>query len=172
MAPLVVLVGPPGSGKTTVGTALAGELGVELRDTDSDIEAGTGRAISDIFVIDGEPEFRRLETAAVERALAEHGGVLALGGGAVESDHIRALLAPQFVVRLTVGANEAARRVGISGPRPLLLGNVRSRWSQLLARREPWYAEVATVTVATDDRPVADIVAEIRAARAEAGAER
>lgn len=170
MAPLVVLVGPPGSGKTTVGTALAARLGVGLRDTDSDIEAATGREIADIFVVDGEPAFRRLEVEAVERALGEHDGVLALGGGAIESPRTRELLRSpsgvegHVVVRLTVGATEAAKRVGIGGPRPLLLGNVRTRWSELMSRREPWYAEVADLTVATDGRAVPDVVAEIVAA--------
>lgn len=161
MPPVVVLVGPPGSGKTTVGTALADALDVDLRDTDSDIENSTHKAISDIFLDDGEPEFRRLEREAIAAALRDHSGVLALGGGAVESAQTRALLSDCFVVRLTVGANEAAKRVGISGPRPPILGNVRSQWSQLMSRREPWYSEVADLTLATDGRPVADIVAEI-----------
>jgi shikimate kinase len=81
--PLLVLVGPPASGKTTVGTALAALLGVEFRDTDADIEDVAGTTVADLFVQYGEPHFRALEEQAVSRALAEHDGVLALGGGAV-----------------------------------------------------------------------------------------
>lgn len=165
MPPVAVLVGPPGSGKTTVGSALADALGVTLRDTDADVEAGSGRSIPDIFVTDGEPAFRALEAAAVATALADHDGVLALGGGAIEDPATRARLAGHFVVRLHVGAAEAAKRVGLSQPRPLLLGNVRTKWGELMRRRDPLYAEVATVTIDTDARDVADIVAEIRTLR-------
>jgi len=161
MPPLVVIVGPPGSGKTTVGSALAAQLRVGLRDTDADIETTEGRFIPDIFVTDGEPIFREMERSAVIAALAQHEGVLALGGGAVESPDTRSDLRSQTVVALSVGATEAAKRVGISGPRPLLVGNVRSQWSQLMARRDPWYREVATITVATDGALTSDIVAEI-----------
>lgn len=164
MAPIAVVIGPPGSGKTTIGSALAGRLGVELRDTDADIEAGTGREISDIFLTDGEREFRSLERAAVAQALSEHDGVLALGGGAIESEETRALLQDQFVIRLQVSANEAAKRVGISGPRPLLIGNVRTKWLELMKRRDPWYAEVADITVVTDGRSVDEIVTDVQVA--------
>ncbi len=164
MAPVVVLVGPPGSGKTTVGSALAEQLGLVLRDTDSDIETAAGMPIPDIFVDEGEAGFRIREVAAVRAALAEHEGVLAIGGGAVESDEIQTLLAGVFVVNLTVGANEAAKRVGISGPRPMRLGNVRSRWNEMMHHRAPLYDEVATISVATDDRTPDQVATEIRTA--------
>ncbi|MQA36306.1 shikimate kinase, partial [Modestobacter roseus] len=90
--PRLVLVGPPASGKTTVGTAVAAALGASFRDTDADVEAETGSTIADLFVQQGEPHFRALEERAVARALAEHPGVLALGGGAVTSEASRALL--------------------------------------------------------------------------------
>src|SRR3954463_12719810 len=90
--PLLVLVGPPASGKTTVGTAVAELLGVAFRDTDADVEDVAGTTVADLFVTSGEPHFRALEEQAVARALAEHVGVLALGGGAVTSAASRALL--------------------------------------------------------------------------------
>ncbi|MDQ3629437.1 MAG: shikimate kinase [Actinomycetota bacterium] len=160
-APLVVLVGSPGAGKSTVGAALAGRLGVGFRDTDADVEASTGSSISDIFVDDGEQHFRQLERDAVTRALAEHEGVLCLGGGAVVSEQVRASLAGHRVVHLDVGIGEAARRVGLNTARPLLLGNVRGSLRTLLEQRRPLYESVATVTVTTDERPIEDVVEEI-----------
>jgi len=107
MAPRVVIVGPPGAGKTTIGTLVAERLGTTFRDTDLDIERTAGKPITDIFVDDGEPAFRALERAAVATALTEHDGVLALGGGAVVSAENRALLAGHLVVFLDVGLADA-----------------------------------------------------------------
>ncbi|MEU7569302.1 shikimate kinase [Streptomyces fradiae] len=159
--PLVVLVGPMGSGKSTVGTLLAERLGVPYRDTDADIVAAEGREISDIFIEDGEPRFRELERAAVRAALAGHTGVLALGGGAVLDDGTRARLAGLPVVYLSMDVEEAVRRVGLGAARPLLAVNPRRRWRELMEARRHLYTEVARATVATDDRTpdeVADAV--------------
>lgn len=150
MSPVLVLVGPPGAGKSTVADLLAARLGVGARDTDRDIEAETGQTIADIFVDHGEGHFRMLEHQAVARAVAEHQGVLALGGGAVLDERTRLLLVGQHVVFLDVGVTEAASRVGMGQARPVLLGNVRSRLRSLLDERRPVYAEVAVVTVPTD----------------------
>jgi shikimate kinase len=159
--PVVVLVGPPGSGKSTVGVLLAEALGVHLRDTDTDVVTGTGRAIADIFVEDGEPAFRALERSAVRAALAEHTGVLALGGGAVLDADTRALLRGHTVVFLDVGLADAARRVGLDTSRPLLLGNVRGQLKALLEERHPLYAEVAGATVDTSGRTPEDVADEV-----------
>lgn len=167
MSPRVVLVGPMGAGKTTVGGLLAESWGVGFRDTDQDVETSTGRAISDIFVEDGEPFFRSLERDAVAAALTDHDGVLALGGGAVLDESTRALLTGHRVVYLEVGLADAAQRVGLGVSRPLLLGNVRGRMKQLLDERAPIYQQVATMTVSTDGRAADDIAAEIRAAFAD-----
>ncbi len=165
----LVVVGPPASGKTTVGTAVAAALGLPFRDTDADVEAQTGTTIADQFVEQGEPHFRALEERAVARALAEHDGVLALGGGAVTSAATRALLVEHgrnggTVLWLDVDVASAAKRVGLSRDRPLLAVNPRAMLRTMLEARAPLYAEVATVTVSTAGRPVEDVVAEALAA--------
>lgn len=149
--PVVVVVGPPGAGKTTVAELLAARLGVAVRDTDQDVEAAEGESIQDIFVGRGEPAFRELEAAAVAEALRTHEGVLALGGGAVMDAGTRALLADHTVLHLDVGLAQAAARVGMNSGRPLLLGNVRGQLKQLMDARRPLYAEVATFTIDTND---------------------
>ncbi|WP_193614732.1 shikimate kinase [Nocardioides lijunqiniae] len=153
-----------GAGKSTVGPLLAEALGVTARDVDVEIEAREGRAISDIFVDSGEEHFRALEKAAVAAVLAEHDGVVSLGGGAVLDPDTRELLVDHQVVFLRVGLSEAVKRVGLGTGRPLLLGNVRSRIKALLDERAPVYTAVADLTVDTDQRSPGDIVAEIEKA--------
>ena len=159
--PRVVLVGPMGAGKTTVGELLAEAWGVPARDTDRDVEALEGRPIADIFVDSGEEHFRALERDAVAQALAAHDGVLALGGGAVLDPDTRADLAGQDVVFLRVGLGDAVKRVGLGTSRPLLLGNVRGRIKALLDERTPIYESVARFTVDTDGRTPEDVAAEV-----------
>lgn len=167
MKPLCVIVGPPGSGKTTVGAALAERLGVAFRDTDLDIETLAGKPIPEIFIDEGEDHFRALESQAVADALTGHDGVLALGGGAVLADANRALLDGHRVVFLNVGLSDAVRRVGLGAGRPLLEMNPRATLKVLMDQRLPLYRSVATVTVETDDRDPAGIVDELLAHVAE-----
>ncbi|MEU5900948.1 MULTISPECIES: shikimate kinase [Streptomyces] len=150
--PKVVLVGPMGVGKTTVGELLSERLGVSFRDTDADIVAAQGREISDIFVDEGEAYFRALEKAAVAAALTEHDGILALGGGAVLDESTRALLAEHPVVCLSMDVEEAVQRTGLNQARPLLAVNPRKQWRELMESRRPLYAEVARAVVPTDGR--------------------
>ena len=157
----MVLVGVPGSGKTTVGTLLAQRLDVGFRDTDHDVEVTEGKPVPDIFVDSGEPYFRSLERDAVARALREHDGVLALGGGAVLDAGTRALLIDEPTVWLQVGAAAGAHRVGLDVPRPVLLGNVRGRLATLVAERAPLYAEVARLVVDTDARTPDEVVSAV-----------
>ena len=161
MSPVVVLVGAPGAGKSTIGRRAARELGVDFVDTDALIEEQAGKPISAIFVDEGEVAFRELEEQVVADALRGHDGVLALGGGAVLSERTRAHLVGQPVVWLRVSLNDAARRVGMNTARPLLLGNVRGQLKSLLDARTPLYEEVATVVVDTTGRKVRDVVAEV-----------
>ena len=150
--PLVVLVSPMGVGKSTVGRLLAGRLGVSYRDTDDDIVAEQGRTIAEIFVDEGESAFRVIEKRAVRRALGEHDGVLALGGGAILDSDTRALLAGQRVAYLSMDVEEAVKRTGLNTARPLLAVNPRKQWRELMEARRHLYEEVATAVVTTDGR--------------------
>jgi shikimate kinase len=161
----VVLIGPPGAGKTTVGTALAARLGVPFTDTDTVVEAAAGKPVADIFITDGEPEFRRLERDAVAAALDTREGVIGLGGGAVMDEQTRARLAGHRVVYLETGFTELARRVGLDRARPLLIGtNPRAQLKALLDQRLPVYDGLAWLTVGTDGRDPEEVAAEIAAA--------
>lgn len=165
MSPVAVLIGPPGAGKTTVGTLLAARLGVEFADTDELVESAAGRSIGDIFTSDGEPAFRALERVAVAEALDSHSGVLALGGGAVLAEETRAVLRGHPVVLLTVGLAAGVRRTGLSTARPLLSGvNPRATFAALLAERLPIYRAVAVHEVATDERTVEEVTDAVHAA--------
>ncbi len=155
--PLVVLIGPPGAGKSAVGPLLAGRLGVEFRDTDADVGAAAGKPVSDIFIENGEEAFRELERSAAARALDEHGtlrtrgGVLALGSGAVLDAGIRSLLEGLPIVYLSADFSTVARRTGLDRPRVIVPGNPRGRLRALLDERAAVYQRLAAVTVPTDD---------------------
>lgn len=162
MAPKAVLVGLPGSGKSTIGRRLAKALGVGLLDTDVAIEQRTGRSIADIFATDGEQEFRRIEEDVVRAALADHDGVLSLGGGAVTIPGVRAALAGHTVVYLEISAAEGVRRTGGNTVRPLLAGPDRAeKYRALMAKRAPLYRRVATMRVDTNRRNPGAVVRHI-----------
>ena len=164
MAPRAVIVGPPGSGKSTVARLVAERLGLASRDTDDDVEVAAGASVSDVFVERGEEGFRAMERVAVAAALAEHDGVLALGGGAVLDQGTRELLHGRTVVFLDVGIKDAASRIGFNRDRPLLLGNPRAQWLRLMEARRPVYEEVATVRVDTDGRSADEVADAVVAA--------
>ena len=161
MAPAAVLMGPPGAGKTTVGQAVAGLLGVAFADTDHLIEERAGKPITEIFFDDGEPAFRALERETIVTALEEFDGVLALGGGAILDPGTRDLLRPQRAVFLSVELAAAVKRVGLGAGRPLLSVNPRATLKFLLDERRPLYASVATHTIKTDTREPGDIAKEL-----------
>jgi shikimate kinase len=162
VAPKAVLVGLPGSGKSTIGRRLAKALEVEFLDTDVAIEQQTGRTIADIFATDGEQEFRRIEEEVVRAALADHGGVVSLGGGAVTSPGVCDALAGHTVIYLEINATEGVRRTGGTTVRPLLAGPDRAdKFRTLMARRSPLYRRVATIRVDTNRRNPGAVVRHI-----------
>ncbi len=171
---MVVLIGPPGAGKSAVGPLVADLLGVPFRDTDADVAQAAGKPVGDIFVEDGEERFRELERAAVTSALggkaagAGRGEVLALGSGAVSDEGVRQLLAglPVVVVYLSASFGTLVKRIGMDRPRVVVPGNPRGRLRAMLNERLPLYQGLAPVTVETDDLDpdelAAQIVAQIR----------
>jgi shikimate kinase len=162
MAPKAVLVGLPGSGKSTIGRRLSKALGVSLLDTDVAIEQQTGRSVADIFATDGEKEFRRIEEGVVRAALAEHDGVVSLGGGAVTSPGVCEALAGHTVIFLEINATEGVRRTGGKTVRPLLAGPDRAeKFRELMAKRIPLYRRVATIRVDTNRRNPGAVVRHI-----------
>lgn len=164
MRPMVVLVGAPGAGKSTVGRRVAEQLGCTFVDTDALIEAEAGMSISDIFVTLGEPAFREIEERIVARALRDEPGVVALGGGAITSASTRDMLRDGPVIWLRVSVSDAAARVGMNTARPLLLGNVRTKLSSLMEQRNGMYEEVSRAVVDTSGRRPREVVAEVLAA--------
>jgi shikimate kinase len=156
--PAAVLVGPMGVGKSTVGRLLAERLGVGYRDTDDDIVAAAGLAIDTIFSEQGEAVFRALEQRAVRRALVEHDGVLALGGGSALDAATRARLTGRPVVYLSMGVEESVKRAGLDEGRPLLAVDPRGRWHELMEARRHLYESIATAVVATDGRTPEEVM--------------
>jgi shikimate kinase len=162
MAPKAVLIGLPGSGKSTIGRRLAKALDLPLLDTDAAIEETTGRTIADIFVTDGEKAFRRIEEDVIRSALQTHDGVLSLGGGAVTTAGVRDALAGHTVIYLEISAAEGVRRTGGSTVRPLLAGPDRSeKFKALMTERVPLYRRVATMRVNTNRRNPGAVVRHI-----------
>lgn len=165
-SPRVVLIGPMGAGKSTVGRQLAARWGAPLVDTDEMVATRAGRGISDIFIDDGEPAFRELERAAVAECMTTAGAVIALGGGAVLDERTQADLRVAAsvgaqVVFLDLDSAAASRRVGLGVGRPLLLGNPRATWVKLLTERRGIYEQLATLVIDTADQTPAAIAEEI-----------
>ncbi len=156
----IVLIGAPGSGKSTVGHALAAHLQWPFIDTDTLIELKAGKKITDIFVVDGEDIFRAMEFETLKEVLQETSAVISLGGGAPISpqaqDEIRN--STSIVIFLDVSLSTAAPRVGFNRDRPLLIGNPRAQWQALSDKRRPIYEDLATHTVKVDDMNVDEIV--------------
>ena len=159
----VVLIGAPGSGKSTVGAALAKELALDFIDTDQLIEEREGKAITDIFVVDGEPHFRAVELETLKHVLTLNDVVISLGGGAPISDQAQQLInsSKSTVIFLDVSLATAAPRVGFNRDRPLLLGNPRAQWQALSDKRRPIYEALADVSIKVDDMSVEAITSEI-----------
>jgi shikimate kinase len=160
----IVLIGPPGAGKSTVGKALAEQLSLEFLDTDTLIEQSTGKSITDIFVVDGEQAFRAIEFQMLRTVLEKVDAIISLGGGAPISDEAQKLISDTDcqVVFLDISLSTAAPRVGFNRDRPLLLGNPRAQWQSLSDQRRPIYEFLSDRTIKVDSLSVAEIVEAIK----------
>ena len=160
--PPIILIGPPGAGKTSVGKALAKKLSLNFLDSDKVVEEKSGKSISEIFMTDGEPAFREMERAAVIDLIENQDGVIALGGGSVMDLEVSKRLLPMaHVVFLDVSISNAAPRVGFNRDRPLLLGNPRQQWIALMEKRRSTYEALAKTRVSTDNKKPVEVVEEI-----------
>ncbi len=154
----LILIGPMGSGKTTLGKKLARELEVPFSDTDKLVAKEHG-AIVDIFDKFGEAHFRTLETSALIKALAV-GGVIATGGGIVLSEENRRLLRGYRTVFLDTSSEYVLGKLNLS-KRPLLKDNPQ-RWEEIYNDRKALYQECATATVFTGGKPIKALISQLR----------
>jgi shikimate kinase len=163
VAKSIILIGPPGSGKSTIGRAISRKLKISFTDTDQLIEVRAGMSISQIFIDKGEPWFRDLEKEVLKEELGKLSGVLSLGGGAPLSEPAQEMLGKieAAIIYLDVSLATAAPRVGFNRDRPLLLNNPRGAWQELMDKRRPIYEGLATHVVKVDERAPKDIVDEI-----------
>jgi len=160
MAPRVILIGPMGSGKTTIGSLLAEKLGLAFRDTDHLIEEQEEKPVSQIFLDQGEDAFRAIEKRVLRDELLTDGTVLSLGGGApISIDAQSALRATSsYIIFLDISLSTVVPRIGFNRDRPLLLNNPRGQWQTLMEARRPIYEALADVTINVDDKSEEEIV--------------
>jgi shikimate kinase len=159
----IVLIGPPGAGKSSIGKALAKKLNLNFIDSDSEIEKISHKKISEIFIEDGEPAFRLLEVDVVRKVLADFDGVISLGGGAPINKEIQEVLqdANYPVVFIDVSIAQAATRIGFNKDRPLLLVNPRQQWISLMNDRRPIYEKLASQTISSDNQKPHEVAKQI-----------
>lgn len=163
MTPRIILIGPPGAGKTSIGRALAKASDVDFVDTDMLIEADQSKSVSQIFVEDGERHFREVEERVCLAALQDAKGVLSLGGGSVLTPSVADAVGKSGseVIFLDVSLAVAAPRIGFNRDRPLLLNNPRQQWQRLLDARRPIYESLSTIKIEVESRSVNQVVKEI-----------
>lgn len=160
-----ILIGPPGSGKSSVGKALSRELATSFLDSDSLIVECEGRSIPEIFAAVGEPGFRVIEREVVLKALNSSVGVLSLGGGAILDETVQGALLESHaeIIFLRVGVSQVLMRIGVRGERPLLANDPRKQWVELFAIREPIYRKLATIEIETDSKKPYEVARELKA---------
>jgi shikimate kinase len=161
--PALILVGPPGSGKSTVGRLAAERLGVEFRDFDDDLERAHGLPAGELVVQLGREKFQESERELLIELLPAFDGVLALGGGTPTAPGVPDLLAPYHVVFLDVDLEHLLRREGLVPLHPWLMPNPRAHLRELLTTRRPIYTQVAAATVPTSERTPAEVLADVLA---------
>ena len=163
MSPRIVLIGPMGAGKSTVGSELAQQLNLDFADTDQLIESDQGKSVSEIFIEDGEPHFRLVEESIVIDALRDQMGVLSLGGGSVMNEEVQKVLSncEGKKVFLDISLAAVASRVGFDTARPLLMVNPRQKWSELMSNRRATYESLADIKIDVSDMSVDQVVSKI-----------
>jgi shikimate kinase len=158
----IILIGPPGSGKSSVGKELANLMKLQHIDTDSLIEAKVGKRIADIFLEDGESIFRKIEHEVVLESLDIESAVISLGGGSILDSEVAARLRNESnVIYLEVSISNAAPRVGFNTDRPLLVANPRQQWLKLMEARKSIYEELGSKQISTDNRKPKEVAKEL-----------
>jgi shikimate kinase len=161
--PVLILVGPPGSGKSTVGRLAADRLGVDFRDFDDDLERAHGIPAGELVVQLGREKFQESERELLTTLLPSFTGVLALGGGTPTAPGVPELLEPFHVVFLDVDLEHLLRREGLATLHPWLMPNPRAHLRELLKTRRPVYTQVSAATVPTSERTPGEVLADVLA---------
>ncbi len=166
MAPRIILIGPMGAGKSTIGAELARRFKFDHKDTDQLIEKLAEKTISEMFIEDGEEYFRAKEKEVLREVLLGESCVLSLGGGAcISPDSQSAVRASgSFIVYLKISLAHVAERIGFNRDRPLLLSSPRAQWQALMNERAPIYESLADVIINVDEKPVPLVCDEIEVA--------
>ena len=160
----IVLIGPMGSGKTTVGRRLSKELGIDFYDSDHEITDKTGVSIDHIFDVEGEEGFRKRESDVLKDLCSQDNIIIATGGGAVISEENRIEISKTgSVIYLLSSVDQILRRTSKSKTRPLLENskNKRKTISDIINARDPLYREIATITVDTNGKKLNEVINEI-----------
>tara|TARA_B110000003_G_C16419978_1_gene445835 strand:- start:239 stop:760 length:522 start_codon:yes stop_codon:yes gene_type:complete len=160
----IVLIGPMGSGKTTVGRRLSKKLGIDFYDSDHEITDKTGVSIDHIFDVEGEEGFRKRESDVLKDLCSQDNIIIATGGGAVISEENRIEISKTgSVIYLLSSVDQILRRTSKSKTRPLLENskNKRKTISDIINARDPLYREIATITVDTNGKKLNEVINEI-----------